>query len=204
MTYEGNNGGPIGPGRQVVTPLLERAWWAVALRGLLGIVIGVVAIVWPGVTLGILLTVLGVYFFIDGVFALVTTFQAARHERTWWPYLLEGVISMAAGILAFTRPGAIALAVLMVAAVRCFITGAVEMTTSVRMHRETGHGEWLLWLSGLISIAFGVFLVARPGAALLTLVWMIGLYALAFGIVVTTTALRLRTVAHEHLSPHPA
>jgi uncharacterized membrane protein HdeD (DUF308 family) len=202
MTYDGSDERRPGLVDQVVTPLLERAWWAIALRGLLGIVIGVVALLSPGVTLAVLLAVLGAYFFVDGVFALVATFQAAREERTWWPYLLEGIVSIAVGVLAFTRPAAFAIGVLVLAAIRCFITGAVEMATAVFVHRETGRNEWPLWLAGLISIAFGVFLVARPAAGVLTLVWLVGLYALFFGIVVTVSAFRLKGFARHHLTPH--
>jgi uncharacterized membrane protein HdeD (DUF308 family) len=204
MTYDGSDAGRQALAGQVVTPLLERAWWAIALRGLLGIIIGLVAIVWPGVTQAVLLVMLGAYFVADGVFALVTTFQAARHERTWWPYLLQGVVSIAVGILAFTRPAAFAFGVLMLAAIRCFITGAVEMATAVWMQRETGRGEWPLWLAGLISVLFAAFLLARPSVGLLTLIWMVGIYALIFGVVVTTSAFRLKGAGRPHLAAHPA
>jgi uncharacterized membrane protein HdeD (DUF308 family) len=188
---------------QIVAPLLERAWWSVALRGVLGIVLGVVAIMWPHVTLAALLGVLGAYFIIDGVLALVTMFQASRQEKSWWPYLLGGFVSIAVGVMAFTRPAAIAFAILILAAIRCMVTGVVEIATAIWLRRETGRSEWLLWLGGLISIAFGVLLMARPQAGILTLVWLVGIYTIAFGIIATATAFRLRRVATSHLAPQP-
>jgi uncharacterized membrane protein HdeD (DUF308 family) len=196
--------GSGGMVEQIVAPLLERAWWTIALRGLLGIVAGILAIMWPHITLAVLLAVLGSYFFLDGLFALVTTFQAARQERTWWPYLLEGVFSMAVGILAFTRPAAIAFGLLILAAVRSFVTGVVEIATAIWLRRETGRSEWLLWIAGLISIAFGGFLVARPQAGILTLVLLVGIYTITFGIIVTATAFRLRSLVARGLAPQPS
>jgi uncharacterized membrane protein HdeD (DUF308 family) len=160
--------------------------------------------VWPHATLVGLLAALGAYFFFDGVLALVTMFQASRQEKSWWPYLLEGVVSIAVGILAFTRPASMAFAVLILAAVRCFVTGVVEISTAIWLRRETGRSEWLLWLAGLVSIAFGVFLIARPQAGIMTLVWLVGIYTIAFGIIVTATAFRLRSMAASHLAPQPA
>jgi uncharacterized membrane protein HdeD (DUF308 family) len=181
----------------MVAPLLERGWWAMALRGLLGIVIGLVAIAFPGATLAVLLALIGAYFFVDGVFALVATFQAARQERTWWPYLLEGVVSIAIGILAFNRPTALAFGVLLLVAVRCFVTGGVEIATAVEMRRETGRSEWTLWLAGLLSVVFAALIIARPRAGVATLVWLLGFYALFFGIVVTASAFRLKGLARR-------
>jgi uncharacterized membrane protein HdeD (DUF308 family) len=205
MTTEGKQPpSPRGLVDQIVAPLLERAWWAIAFRGLLGIVIGIVALVWPAVTLAVLLSVLGVYFFMDGIFALVTAFHSARNERSWWPYVLEGALSIVVGILTFTHPVTIAIGVLILAAVRCFVTGTVEIATAIRLRRDTGSNEWLLWLAGFISIAFGVLLVVRPALGVLGLVWMVGLYTIAFGIIITSTAFRLRRiVSGRPLAPQP-
>jgi len=204
MTNEGREAGRHGLVERLVAPMLERAWWSIALRGLLGIVIGLVAIAWPAITLVVLLAMLGAYFFMDGLFALVTTFQAAREERTWWPYLLEGIVSIAVGILAFTRPATFALGVVVLAAIRSFVTGGAEVATAIVVRRETGRSEWPLWVAGLISLAFGTFLLARPAMGLATLVWLVGFYALIFGIVVTTSAFRLKALGRRHASPHPA
>jgi uncharacterized membrane protein HdeD (DUF308 family) len=188
-----------------VESTLQKAWSAIAFRGLVGVVLGIVAFTWPQVTLSALLVVLGAYFFLDGIFALVASFQASRHEQTWWPYLLQGLLSVAVGILAFTRPMAVALFVLFLVAFRCFVTGVVEIATGIWLRRETGRSEWLLWLAGLLSIAFGVILLARPAAGALTLVWLVGIYTFAFGIIETLTAFRLkRFTGPRHLAEQPS
>jgi len=172
--------------------MFQRAWWAIAFRGLLAIVLGLLILTWPGQTLSILLAMLGVYLFLDGVFALVATFHAARDERSWWPYLLEGLLSIGVGILVFARPAAAALALLLLIAIRCVVAGAVEISSATALKRATGSSQWALWIGGLASILFGVLLVIRPFAGISALIWLAGIYCIVFGVMATITAFRVR------------
>jgi uncharacterized membrane protein HdeD (DUF308 family) len=180
-----------------VQGVFQRAWWAIAFRGLLAIVLGLLILTWPGQTLSILLAMLGVYLFLDGVFALVATFHAARDERSWWPYLLESLLSIGIGILVFARPTAAALALLLLIAVRSVVTGGVEISSATALKRATGSSQWALWLGGLASIAFGILIVIRPFAGLAALVWLAGIYCLVFGVMATITAFRVRGIAER-------
>jgi uncharacterized membrane protein HdeD (DUF308 family) len=182
--------------------MFQRAWWAIALRGLLAIVLGVLILSWPGETLAILLALLGIYCFFDGVFALVATFQAAHEQRQWWPYLLEGLLSIAIGILVFARPAAAALALVLLIAIRCIVTGAVEISSASALRRTTGSSHWALWLGGLASLVFGVLILFRPFAGLSVLLWLAGIYCIVFGVMVIITAFGVRgraerAVAHR-------
>jgi uncharacterized membrane protein HdeD (DUF308 family) len=177
--------------------LFKRAWWAIAFRGVLAIVLGILMLAWPGITLSVFVALLGVYMFFDGIFALVATFHAGQEGRSWWPYLLEGILSIGVGLLAFARPTTMALAVLILIAVRSIIVGVVELGTGFSIRRSTTSSPWLLWLGGLASIAFGVLLLARPGAGLLALVWIAGIYMIVFGLMLDTEAFRLRNIRHR-------
>jgi uncharacterized membrane protein HdeD (DUF308 family) len=177
--------------------LFQRAWWAIAFRGLLAIVLGIVMLTWPGITLSVFIAVLGIYVFFDGLFALVATFHAAHEGRTWWPYLLEGLVSIGVGILAFARPTAVALLLLVLIAVRSIIVGVAEIGTGVSVRKATGRSTWLLWLGGLASVAFGLLLLFYPAAGLLSLVWIAGIYAIVFGILLDAEAFRLKGVVRE-------
>jgi uncharacterized membrane protein HdeD (DUF308 family) len=176
--------------------VLTRYWWAVALRGALAVLFGVVALVWPGVTIIVLVTLFGAYALVDGVIALGTAVfggsQPAR-RRGW--LIFEAVTGIAAGVITFVWPGITALALLMVIAAWAVITGVVEIVAAVRLRREL-EGEWLLALSGAASIVFGLLLVIRPSAGALAVVWIIGAYAIVFGAVLITLGVRLRKLHH--------
>jgi uncharacterized membrane protein HdeD (DUF308 family) len=182
--------------------MFHRAWWAIAIRGLLAIVLGIIVLTRPGLSLAVLLVAVGAYLFLDGLLALVATFHAAREDRSWWPYLLQGLVGVACGMLVFAEPVAAALALLLLVAIRSVITGIVEIGSAVSLHRDTGSHEWALWVAGIASIAFGLLLVWVPAAGVLTLVWLIGLYALIFGIDLTVVAFRTRALVARVREPH--
>jgi uncharacterized membrane protein HdeD (DUF308 family) len=195
--------GRTGIAEMVVRDLFERSWWAVALRGLIGVVIGIVAVTWPRVTLSTVLGLLGVYLLFDGVLTIVASFRASRAHKRWWPYLLEGLVSLGVGALAFFHPMAIAFALLLLVAFRSFVTGLVEIATAVWLRRETSSSQWFLWLAGLMSIAFGVALLFMPGAGALTLVWLAGFYTIVFGILEIVTAFMVKGVARRRFEAQP-
>lgn len=179
---------------------LSRAWWLVALRGVIGIVFGIVALVWPGITLLSLVLVVGAYLFIDGVFALAQAVRF-RHERERWPMLLvEGVLGIAVGVVSFLAPGITALAWLYTLAAWAIITGVLEIVAAIRL-RKIIQGEWLLGLTGVASIILGIALAALPAAGLIAWVWVIGIYSIVFGAALLALAFRLRSIAESTISP---
>jgi uncharacterized membrane protein HdeD (DUF308 family) len=167
--------------------ILARYWWAVALRGLLAVLFGLVAIFWPGITLVSLVFLFGAYALVDGIVAIVSAFRSGE----WWPLLLEGVVGIAAGVGAFLWPGITALALLYLIAAWAILTGILEIVAAVRL-RKVIENEWWLALGGVASIILGVILVAAPGVGALGLVWAIGVYALVFGITLIALGFRLR------------
>src|SRR5712664_4266228 len=180
--------------RPMATVLL-RNWWALALRGVLAILLGVAAFVLPGVTLAVLVALFGAYALVDGVLAIIAGVRAAeRHER-WWSPVFKGLAGIAAGVVAFVQPALTALALLYLIGGWGIVTGILEIVAAVHLHRA--HGEWLLVLNGVLSVLFGLLVILWPGAGLLTLLWMIGMYPIFFGILLVALAFRLRS--HHHL-----
>ena len=175
-----------------MTTVLTRNWWALALRGIFAILLGLAAFVLPGVTLAVLVALFGAYAVVDGVLAIIAGVRAAeRHER-WWSPVLKGLAGIIAGVLAFIWPALTVLALLYLIAGWAIVTGVLEIVAAVHLHRA--HGEWLLILNGVLSILFGLFVIVWPGAGVLTLVWMIGVYAIVFGAVLLVLAFRLRNL----------
>jgi len=184
-----------------MTSVLTRNWWALALRGILAILLGLAAIVLPGVTLAVLITLFGAYAVVDGVLAMIAGVRAAeRHER-WWSPVLKGLAGIAAGVMAFIWPALTALALLYLIAGWAIVTGVLEVVAAVHLHRA--HGEWLLIINGVLSILFGLLIVVWPGAGLITLLWMIGVYAVIFGATLLVLAFRLRRLHGRHAPATP-
>jgi uncharacterized membrane protein HdeD (DUF308 family) len=171
--------------------VLIRNWWAFALRGALGILLGLAAFLFPGITLGALVLLFGAYAVVDGVFAVVAGVRAAEHRERWGALLLEGIAGIAAGVLAFVWPALTALVLLYLIAAWSIIRGALKIAAAIRL-RRTIQGEWLLGLNGAFSVLFGVLLIAMPAIGLLTLVWLVGAYAVLFGALLLGLAFCLR------------
>jgi uncharacterized membrane protein HdeD (DUF308 family) len=182
---------------------LTRNWWMVALRGVLAILFAVIAFGWPGITVVALVWLWGAYAFVDGVFALIASVRAAEQDQRWGMLLLEGISGIAAGIIAFAWTGMTALVLVYLIAAWAIVTGIFEIAAAVRLRQEI-EGEWLLGLSGALSILLGVLIMARPGAGLVAWVWMIGIYAMVFGIVLLALAFRLRALGQGAASGRAA
>ena len=175
--------------------MMARNWWAVVLRGVVAILFGMMAWIWPGVTLGALVFLWGCYAFADGVLALISAFSAAS-KTPWWAHGLIGIVSIGAALVAFVYPGLTAVGLLFVIAFWAIVTGVLAIAAAFELRREI-EGEFWLGLAGVVSMMFGALLIARPGIGGLTVVWMIGSYAVVFGVMLVALGLRARRlVAH--------
>lgn len=170
--------------------MLVRYWWMVALRGLLAVVFGVLALAWPGITLATLVLFFGVYSLMDGLFSIVA---AMRQKERWAPLVLKGLLGVGVGILTFLWPGLTAMALLYLIAAWAIVTGVLEVVTAIRL-RKVIAGEVLLVLSGLASVALGVLLAIWPISGALAMVWLLGVYALVFGALLLGLSIRLRAM----------
>lgn len=171
---------------------LRRNWWALALRGVIAILFGIMAFIWPDITLGALVLLFGAYVLLDGIFAIIAAFRDREENAQWWLLLIEGLAGIAAGIVTFIWPGITAVVLLYLIAAWAIITGILEIIAAIRLREELS-GELLLVLSGVLSIIFGFLLIIQPGAGALALVWLVAAYAIIFGIVLIALSLRLRS-----------
>jgi uncharacterized membrane protein HdeD (DUF308 family) len=171
---------------------LTHNWWAVAVRGVAALLFGLLALIWPGITVLALVALFGAYALVDGVVALGTAFfgrRGAAGDRSW--LIVEGVAGIAAGIVTFIWPGATTLVLLWLIAAWAFVTGVFEIVAAVRLRREI-RGEWLLILSGALSVLFGLVLVVWPTTGALAVIYLVGIYAIVFGAALVMLAYRLR------------
>jgi uncharacterized membrane protein HdeD (DUF308 family) len=178
---------------------LSRNWWAVVLRGVLAVGLGVFAWARPDIFWASLVLVFGIYAVVDGLFAIAAAFSGDSRDR--WSHLLEGVLGIVAGGIVFFYPGQAGTAIVIVIGIWAVVTGALEMVSSVRLRREIDD-EWLLGFGGLLSIVLGVILVARPRFGEVTTTYVLGTYGIVFGAMLILLGLRLRRVPVESVSSH--
>jgi uncharacterized membrane protein HdeD (DUF308 family) len=174
---------------------LARRWWTLALRGAAAILFGILTFISPGPSLFVMVLLFGAYALADGVLNLVLAIESRRGTRrtaTSWGWLVAaGLMSIAAGVVTFAWPGMTAVLLLLFIAWWCVLRGIAEVAAAIRL-RKSIRGEWLLGLSGVLSVLFGALLLLRPGAGALALALWIGAYAIVFGALLVGLSFRLR------------
>src|SRR3979411_1167195 len=179
---------------------LAQNWWLFTLRGVLGIIFGCIALIFPGPTMLSLVIFFSAYMLVDGVFGIISAVRAIRRQEDRWALLIfEGLLNIAVGILAFLWPGITVLAFVLLVAAWAIVSGALMTVVGFRLN--VSHGRWWLALSGVLSLAFGTLLVITPLIGAIVLTWWIGAYALAFGVALVIFSFKLRSRQHEGVSP---
>lgn len=174
----------------------SRNWWMYAVRGVVAIILGVVAFARPEQALQALVLVFGAFALVDGSLAMVAGIASHRYFKRWWAVLLEGVAGVVIGLLTFFWPNITAFALLYLIAAWALITGIFEIVAAIQFRRVIT-GEWMMVLGGLLSILFGVLLFVFPAAGAVSVMWMIGIYAVAFGISEVIFAFRLHNLRRK-------
>jgi uncharacterized membrane protein HdeD (DUF308 family) len=181
-------------GGTLVAPVLLHAlaknWWLLLLRGIAAIVFGVLAFAWPGLTLLTLILLYGAFALVDGVIAIITAIKGGAPTARGW-LAIVGILGIAVGAFTFFLPGMTALILLFTMAGWAVAIGVLQIMGAIRLRKEIDN-EWLLILSGVVSVLFGLGVVLYPGAGALALVWLIGTYAIIAGVLYIGLALRLK------------
>ena len=172
---------------------LAKWWWTFVVRGIVAILFGVLAFLSPAFGVALLVGLFAAWAIIDGVNSLLTGIRTRGTDRSWWLEILEGLIGVAAGIIALVLPGFAAEVLLLLIAAWAILTGILEIVMAVRLRRVI-EGEVWLALAGLASILFGVVLFLFPAAGALSIVWLLAGFAIAFGVFLVMLGWRLRGV----------
>jgi uncharacterized membrane protein HdeD (DUF308 family) len=168
---------------------LLRNWWIPVVRGILGIIFGILVFAFPDTAVTLFVYMFGAYMLVDGIVALGFAFDV-RRGRGWM--ILSGIASIAAGILTFIYPSATAMALVYIVAAWAIVTGIFELVAAIEW-RQILPDAWMLGLGGVISIILGVLLFSSPSAGLLAWAWLIGSYAIAYGVLYVVTGIRLKS-----------
>lgn len=166
-------------------------WWVLALRGLIAVLFGVLAFIWPKATLITLVLFFGAFALVNGILSLILAAKTPKGYPKVGSLIVGGILGILAGLLTFVMPGITALGLLIVIAAWAIVTGLMEIVAAARL-RKIITNEWLLMLAGIASVAFGVILLLQPAAGALALIWLIATWAVVFGILLIVLAFRVR------------
>jgi uncharacterized membrane protein HdeD (DUF308 family) len=179
--------------------VLSRNWGWVVLRGIAAIVFGVLTFIQPGITLAALVLMFGAYSISDGVLLIVWAIANRRGEPAWVPLVIGGLLGIATGVVTFIYPAMTTVALLMIIAAWAITIGVTMIVAAIRLRKEI-RGEWRLVLSGVLSVALGVILIATPAVGALAMVLWIGGYAVASGILQIALGVRLKNWGRVHVA----
>jgi uncharacterized membrane protein HdeD (DUF308 family) len=172
--------------------VLARNWWALLIRGIIAIIFGILAYIWPGATWVAIGILFGAYALVDGIFAIVATVRAAETQQRWWPFLIEGIVGILIAAITFYDVRITIFALYFTIAAWAFLTGIFEIVAAIELRKHIANEVWLI-IGGIASIAFGVLMVWFPLAGFLTIIWLIAAYAIVFGIIMIALSFRLRS-----------
>jgi uncharacterized membrane protein HdeD (DUF308 family) len=177
---------------------LAHNWWVIAARGVLGLVIGLIAFLFPGPTLLSLVGLFALYLVIDGGFAIAAAVRAGTAGKRWGSLTFEGIVGITAGIIAAAMPGLTVLVFVGLLAAWAIVSGFLELRAAYQLAED--HGRWWLAIGGVVSLIFGVVLIAAPVFGALVVSWWVGAYATLFGASMLALAYKLRAREHGGLA----
>ncbi|MGH6735109.1 MAG: HdeD family acid-resistance protein [Methyloceanibacter sp.] len=192
----------LGKASDPLSEVLTDSWWAVGLRGLLGIAFGLICLLVPAAAILALILLFSAYMLVDGVLAIISGIKAARSGERWGLLILEGVVDIAAGAVAFLWPAITAIAFVILIAVWAIISGALMLTAAFSL--KIDHGRWWLALGGIASVVFGIVLLIAPVVGAVVLTWWLGAYAIVFGVFLLVLAFQLHAKKEQRESKKPA
>jgi uncharacterized membrane protein HdeD (DUF308 family) len=176
-----------------------RRWWILLLRGLCAIALGILAIAMPDITLVALVWVFGAFTMADGVAGVALGIRGEPDGTVWWTMVWLGALAILAGltvgVMALAWPAMTLLVLAIVIGASAVARGVFEIVAAISL-RKLIDDEWVLGLSGLLSILFGVLILARPGTVAVVGI-LIGAFMLTIGILAVVLSLRLRKVQHN-------
>ena len=178
-----------------------RSWWVLAMRGAIGILFGVLALMWPQLTLLTLVALFAAYALLNGIAAITGAVRNRKKDDDWWVMLLLGIVSAGAGLVALVNPETMALVLVLLIGANALVTGVLDIVAAIRL-RKAIQGEWMLALSGLASIAFGAIVFFAPEAGALATVTLISVYAFVSGALLLVAAFRARAVVRGRVPGH--
>ncbi len=171
---------------------LEKNWWSLVLRGIIAIAVGLGTFIWPRITLAALVFLFAGYAVLQGILSIAGAVHAIEARERWGALMFEGIIGIAAGVVAVGWPKITLLTLVLLLGAFAILTGICEIVAAMRLRRHVTD-EWLLALGGIVSVIFGFLVIAAPAVGALVIAMWFGGFTLLVGALLVALGLRLRT-----------
>lgn len=181
--------------KAALNEFLERRWWLLALRGLFGIIFGIICFASPAIAAFSLLILFGAWSLVDGVFGLFASFGEARRGQRWVWLAVEAVASIVIGVLVLVMPQISFVALLLVMGIKALITGLLMLFASVKL--DGAHGQGFLVAAGLVSLGFAALIFLAPLLGVKVIVWWIGVWSILFGVALIALGFKLKSFGNR-------
>ncbi|CRK50706.1 conserved membrane hypothetical protein [Rhodococcus sp. RD6.2] len=187
---------PIVGTNEAILRIAKDVWWLLLLRGIIAVIFGIVALVWPDVTVKALIVVVGIFWIIDGIVSAVRAIQARKVVMSWVWWLAGALVSVVAGVVLFVWPDLTALAFAYLMGFWAILVGILEIIGSFQV--MANGGQWIgSMVAGALALIFGLILVIWPGSGIIGLMWLVGIFAIAFGVLFIVGAFQVRSAARR-------
>ncbi|WP_226435161.1 MULTISPECIES: HdeD family acid-resistance protein [Rhodococcus] len=187
---------PLSP-QDEFRSLFKSVWWVVLLRGIFAVIFGIIALVWPGITVWALVIVFAAYAIVDGILLIGQSIRDRARLDGWGWWLAMGIVSVLAGLVALFWPGATALVLLYIIAFYAILFGITGIVGALRFRTVPESGwAWSL-VAGVLAVIFGVVLLIFPGSGILGLIILVGIYAILFGVLLIVMSFQVRSAAKK-------
>jgi uncharacterized membrane protein HdeD (DUF308 family) len=184
----------IQKGEIKMAEILTKNWWLVVLRGVVAVLFGIAAFVWPEPTLQALVLLFGAYALVDGICAIAAGVTGgALSSSSRWSLVLGGIAGVIVGLITFFYPNITATVLLYLIGAWAIVTGIFEVIAAIQL-RQVISDEWLMIFNGILSVIFGVLAFVYPQATALSILWLIAIYAIMLGIGFVALGFRMRSL----------
>jgi uncharacterized membrane protein HdeD (DUF308 family) len=175
----------------IVSTLFQRAWWSFLIKGIVAVVFGLLALVWPGHLLAALVTIFGVFLLVIGIVATAGALMHRSESKNWVWLMVPGAVGIVVGLITIARPTMTTVILAYLIGIWAIVNGVVEIYNAFKLRKDIA-GEWIPFLVGVVSVVLGIVLFLTPHTAGAALVRLIGLFALGLGILWLAVAYRTR------------
>jgi uncharacterized membrane protein HdeD (DUF308 family) len=176
-----------------IASAVRHHWWLFLLRGVAAIVFGVLVLMWPGATVIALTAFIAAYALVDGIVVAGSAVRMRAIFDRWWILLIQGLVSIAFGVLAFINP-ALSLWYVVISVSLWMLLAGVALFTLGSAQKAMGGSAVGPRAAGVACLVLAVLAVAYPGLTVAGVIALIAWFALVIGIVTLTVAFRVRSL----------